>query len=145
MGRMNKYLVAGMMLILVFAISCRKRNDKFAFAGVWEIQKVEMVKYKNGNQVWDTLITDTAGWFAFQLATGLSQSSKMGINYPSMTGLTSSNDVAWEIDEHTGERLIINNARFTRKHIAGGEKWSYMLSDELGNEYWRETLYVKHR
>jgi hypothetical protein len=143
---MKKYCIILLLaVIIISSYSCRKRNNEFAFAGVWEIQKVEMIKYKDGNKTWDTLITDTAGWFAFQLATGFSGQGKMGINYSSFSGLSTSNDVSWEIDEHTGERLLVNGIQFTREHIAAGEKWNYMMSNDFGTEYWRETLYVKHK
>jgi hypothetical protein len=133
------------LVLIVSAFACRKRNNEFSFAGVWEISKVEIVKYDSAGITSEEVIKDTAGWFAFQNATGPSGQGKMEIHYTSLAGFTTDYKVFWELDEHVSDRLVINDIFLTRERIAGGEKWSYMQANSSGSIYHRETLYVKRK
>ena len=139
---MKNYLILFALILIV--VSCKKRNDEFSFAGVWEIQKVEQVTYVGEKQTLDSLIeNDTLGWFAFQNATGMNGQGKIQINYASLPGLTTDYETFWEIDEHNGDRIEINDRYFTRKRFAGGEKWTWVSTSNSGANYSRETIFVK--
>lgn len=143
---MNRYLVL-LLLIVTVSMACRKRNGKFQFAGVWIIQKVEQVKYIDDKQTLDsTLKSDTLGWFAFNktLVEGYDL-AQFEIKFSSFSGLTSDDEGKWETDEHEGDRLLINGKAYTRERIVGGEKWSWMASQNSGATYTRETLFVKKK
>ena len=140
---MTRYIILSMFIL--FAIACKKRNDEFSFAGAWEIQRVEVIKYKSGNKIWDTAITKEPGWFALQNATGWDGSGKVHINYPTITGLVTKYDSEWSIDEYSGDRIEINGVTLTRERGGAEEKWSYMKTDSAGLNYTRETMYVKHQ
>lgn len=134
------------MLITASLLSCRKRNNEFSFAGVWEITKVEQVKYENQVKTSDiTLSGDTLGWFAFQNSTGPSGQGKIQINFSSFSGMTTDYKTFWELSEHEADRLTINKRFYTRERFLGGEKWTWTTNSNNGLNYNRETIFVKHR
>ena len=141
---MKKYILVFFLFFL--AVSCKKRNNKFYFAGAWEIQKVEQVRYINDQKTLDSLIeNDTVGWFAFQNANGFNGQGKIKINFVSISGLKTDFYTFWAIDENNGDRLEINDQFFTRTRISGGEKWTWITESNSGASYTRETIYVKRK
>ncbi len=140
---MKKYSFIIIVLLLI-ASSCKKRNSKFSFAGVWEITKVEQVNYVDFKLTKDSVIVnDTLGWFALQNATGLSGQGKIQINFESYSGLKTDYQTFWEIDENNGDRIELNNKFYTRDRFVGGEKWTWVSLQNGGSDYSRETIFVK--
>ncbi len=140
-------LFISILLLLSITTSCRKRNGPFQFSGVWVIQKVEQVKYEEAIQLLDsTLKNDTLGWFALSktLVEGYDL-AQFEVNFTSFSGLKSDTEGKWEIDEHEGDRLLIDGKPYTRERIIGGEKWTWISAPNSGVDYTRETIFVKKK
>jgi len=141
---MKKYIL--ILSVTLFLISCKKRNDQFSFAGVWEITKVVQVKYEGDKQILDSVLqNDTLGWFGLQNASGFSGQGKIQINFASFSGLATDYVTFWSMDEHNADRIEINDRYYTRKHTASGEQWTWVSFKNSGADYNRETIYVKRK